>query len=46
MRRLLVDPPRVFGTEVAARELGTRVLVTQPGQPVALSSPTTRTGTS
>ena len=36
MRRLLVDPPRAFAAEVAARGLGTRVVVTEPGQPVVL----------
>jgi L-ascorbate metabolism protein UlaG (beta-lactamase superfamily) len=40
MRRLLVDPPRAFATEVAARELDTRVVVTEPGAPVVLASPT------
>jgi L-ascorbate metabolism protein UlaG (beta-lactamase superfamily) len=39
MRRMLVDPPRAFASEVAARELETLVVVTQPGQPVVLSSP-------
>jgi L-ascorbate metabolism protein UlaG (beta-lactamase superfamily) len=34
MRRLLVDPPRAFATEVAARELDTHVVVTEPGSPV------------
>ena len=38
MRRLLVDPPRSFATEVAARGLATRVVVTEPGQRVALPS--------
>ena len=32
MRRLLVDPPRRFAAEVAARGLATRVAVTEPGQ--------------
>lgn len=45
MRRLLADPPRAFAAEVAARGLDTRVLVTEPGQPVALGSPTARAGT-
>jgi L-ascorbate metabolism protein UlaG (beta-lactamase superfamily) len=36
MRRLLVDPPLSFATEVAARGLGTRVVVTAPGHPVVL----------
>jgi L-ascorbate metabolism protein UlaG (beta-lactamase superfamily) len=39
MRRLLVDPPRAFATEVAARGLRTRVVVTEPGAPVDLSHP-------
>jgi L-ascorbate metabolism protein UlaG (beta-lactamase superfamily) len=39
MRRLLVDPPRSFATEVAARGLPTRVVVTEPGQPVQLAPP-------
>jgi L-ascorbate metabolism protein UlaG (beta-lactamase superfamily) len=39
MRRLLVDPPRSFATEVAARRLDTRVVITEPGQPVVLASP-------
>jgi L-ascorbate metabolism protein UlaG (beta-lactamase superfamily) len=39
MRRLLVDPPRAFATEVAARGLPTRVVVTEPGSPVDLSLP-------
>jgi len=39
MRRLLVDPPRAFATEVAARGLSTRVVVTEPGSPVDLSLP-------
>jgi L-ascorbate metabolism protein UlaG (beta-lactamase superfamily) len=34
MRRLLVDPPRAFATEVAARELDTTVVVAEPGCPV------------
>jgi L-ascorbate metabolism protein UlaG (beta-lactamase superfamily) len=38
MRRLLVDPPRSFAAEVAARGLGTRVVVTDPGQPVLLAA--------
>ena len=36
MRRLLVDPPRTFATEVAARGLRTRVVVTEPGHRVVL----------
>jgi L-ascorbate metabolism protein UlaG (beta-lactamase superfamily) len=36
MRRLLIDPPQSFATEVAARGLGTRVVVTEPGRPVVL----------
>jgi L-ascorbate metabolism protein UlaG (beta-lactamase superfamily) len=36
MRRLLVDPPRSFATEVAARGLATRVVVAEPGHPVVL----------
>ena len=36
MRRLLVDPPRAFAAEVAARGVGTRVVVTEPGHPVVL----------
>ncbi|SNR45918.1 MBL fold metallo-hydrolase [Blastococcus mobilis] len=39
MRRLLVDPPHAFATEVAARGLPTRVVVTAPGSPVDLSLP-------
>jgi L-ascorbate metabolism protein UlaG (beta-lactamase superfamily) len=39
MRRLLLDPPHSFATEVAARGLDTRVVVTDPGRPVVLSSP-------
>jgi len=39
MRRLLIDPPRAFATEVAARGLPTRVLVTEPGSAVDLSQP-------
>jgi L-ascorbate metabolism protein UlaG (beta-lactamase superfamily) len=39
MRRLLVDPPRAFATEVAARGLPTRVVVTEPGSSVDLSLP-------
>jgi L-ascorbate metabolism protein UlaG (beta-lactamase superfamily) len=35
MRRLLVEPPRRFAAEVARRALGTTVLVTEPGAPVA-----------
>ncbi|MCW2633732.1 MAG: Zn-dependent hydrolase of the beta-lactamase fold-like protein [Blastococcus sp.] len=38
MRRLLVDPPREFAAAVAARGLATRVAVTEPGRPVALSA--------
>jgi L-ascorbate metabolism protein UlaG (beta-lactamase superfamily) len=38
MRRLLVDPPHSFAAEVAARGLGTRVVVTDPGQPVLLAA--------
>jgi L-ascorbate metabolism protein UlaG (beta-lactamase superfamily) len=39
MRRLLVDPPHTFATEVAARGLLTRVVVTDPGWPVDLTLP-------
>ena len=39
MRRLLVDPPRSFATEVAARGLDTRVVVTEPGHKVVLAPP-------
>lgn len=39
MRRLLVDPPRSFAAEVAARGLDTRVVVTAPGRPVVLDAP-------
>jgi L-ascorbate metabolism protein UlaG (beta-lactamase superfamily) len=39
MRRLLVDPPRSFAAEVAARGLDTRVVVTEPGQRVVLAPP-------
>jgi L-ascorbate metabolism protein UlaG (beta-lactamase superfamily) len=38
MRRLLVDPPRSFATEVAARGLDTRVVVTEPGHRVVLGA--------
>ena len=38
MRRLLVDPPHSFATEVAARGLDTRVVVTAPGSPVVLGA--------
>jgi L-ascorbate metabolism protein UlaG (beta-lactamase superfamily) len=37
MRRLLVDPPRAFATEVAARGLTTRVVITEPGAAVDLA---------
>lgn len=40
MRRLLVDPPRSFATEVAARGLGTLVAITEPGRRVVLPGPT------
>ncbi|SOE00339.1 MBL fold metallo-hydrolase [Blastococcus haudaquaticus] len=39
MRRLLVDPPHAFATEVAARGLPTRVVVTEPGSAVDLTAP-------
>jgi hypothetical protein len=39
MRRLLVDPPHAFATEVAARGLSTRVVVTAPGSAVDLALP-------
>jgi len=39
MRRMLVDPPRAFATEVAALGLRTRVVVTEPGSAVDLSLP-------
>jgi L-ascorbate metabolism protein UlaG (beta-lactamase superfamily) len=39
MRALLVDPPRQFAAAVARLGLGTRVAVTEPGRPVALSAP-------
>jgi L-ascorbate metabolism protein UlaG (beta-lactamase superfamily) len=39
MRRLLVDPPRTFATEVAARGLSTRVVLAEPGTAVDLSLP-------
>jgi L-ascorbate metabolism protein UlaG (beta-lactamase superfamily) len=39
MRRLLIDPPRSFATEVAARGLGTRVVITEPGHRVVLGAP-------
>ncbi|MEI4272845.1 MBL fold metallo-hydrolase [Klenkia sp. LSe6-5] len=35
MRSLLVDPPRRFAADVAAADLATRVLVTEPGHRVA-----------
>jgi len=38
MRRLLVDPPRSFATEVAARGLDARVVVTEPGSRVVLGA--------
>ncbi|WP_233495985.1 MBL fold metallo-hydrolase [Geodermatophilus sp. TF02-6] len=40
MRRLLAEPPRAFAAAVAGRGLGTRVAVTEPGQPVLLPAPT------
>jgi hypothetical protein len=36
MRRVLVEPPRTFAEEVAARELETTVLLVDPGQHVPL----------
>jgi L-ascorbate metabolism protein UlaG (beta-lactamase superfamily) len=36
MRRLLVEPPRVFAAAVAATRTATEVLVTEPGDPVEL----------
>lgn len=36
MRRLLVDPPREFADAVAGLDVPTRVLVTEPGEDVAL----------
>ena len=39
MRRLLVDPPRSFATEVEARGLDTRVVIAEPGSAVALGGP-------
>ncbi|MGY1771892.1 MBL fold metallo-hydrolase [Blastococcus sp. SYSU D00813] len=36
MRRLLTEPPRTFAAAVAARGLGTRVALTEPGRPVLL----------
>jgi L-ascorbate metabolism protein UlaG (beta-lactamase superfamily) len=36
MRRLLVEPPRTFAAEVAARGLATHVALTEPGAPVVL----------
>ncbi len=39
MRRLLVEPPRQFAAAVAERGLDTRVVVTEPGQRVALDTP-------
>ena len=38
MRRLLVDPPHSFAAEVAARGLDARVVVTQPGSAVDLTT--------
>ena len=35
-RRLLTEPPREFAAAVAARGLGTTVVVTEPGRPVVL----------
>ena len=39
MRGLLVDPPHRFAEAVAGRGLATRVVVTQPGRPIALAAP-------
>ena len=39
MRRLLEEPPRHFADAVARRGLATRVLVTEPGNRVAIDSP-------
>jgi L-ascorbate metabolism protein UlaG (beta-lactamase superfamily) len=39
MRRLLEEPPRHFAEAVARRGLDTRVLVTEPGNRVALDAP-------
>jgi L-ascorbate metabolism protein UlaG (beta-lactamase superfamily) len=36
MRRLLVEPPREFAAAVTAAGTPTEVLVTEPGEPVAL----------
>jgi L-ascorbate metabolism protein UlaG (beta-lactamase superfamily) len=41
MRRLLIDPPRSFAAEVAARGLDTRVVVTDPGHRVELAAAAT-----
>ncbi|TFV64707.1 MBL fold metallo-hydrolase [Geodermatophilus sp. DF01-2] len=40
MRRLLTEPPRDFAAAVADRDLDTTVVVTEPGQPVALPATT------
>jgi len=42
MRRLLVDPPRSFATEVAARGLDTLVVIAEPGSAVVLDVPSPR----
>ncbi|MEN3266534.1 MAG: hypothetical protein V7646_3428 [Pseudonocardia sp.] len=36
MRRVLVEPPRTFAEEVAVRELGTTVILVEPGERVPL----------
>ena len=43
MRDLLVDPPRRFADAVAARGLATRVVVTEPGRPIELTTPVVST---
>jgi hypothetical protein len=39
MARLLVQPPRDFASAVADRDLGTRVVVAEPGSPIHLGTP-------
>lgn len=39
MRRMLVEPPREFAAAVAAVRTPTRVVVTEPGEPVVLPAP-------
>ena len=39
MRRLLVEPPRRFAAAVAAAGSSTRVVLTEPGEPIVLPAP-------